>query len=342
MNNLFAFLPMQSSNDLIGDPEALRERLDRDSYLYFEQLIDPERIREVRRDVLKALGALGWTNADEFPLTGQATIDPLREEDETFKEGLQAIQRLRSFHELAHEERLTEVMRQTLGPTAFPHPLKIARVAFPDHYEVSTPPHQDWPNNQGTERLTAAWIPLSDIPAELGGLAVLRGSHRHGLLPMAGHIGAGNRTSTIPDEMAEACRWVTTEFRQGDVLLFPSLTVHAALHNASVYDLRLSVDYRFQLEGEALTPGCLLPHFQRLTWEEIYAGWDEPGHEYYWKDLDYEVVPFEDIPVLGADGTADLREDDIKAILQFERRLRGRLARKRPADAPEAPDTSAR
>ncbi len=71
-------------------------------------------------------------------------------------------------------------MRKVLGESAFPHPLKIARVAFPDHYEASTPPHQDWPNNQGTTELTAAWIPACDITPELGGLAILRGSSQLG------------------------------------------------------------------------------------------------------------------------------------------------------------------
>ncbi len=78
---------------------------------------------------------------------------------------------------------------------------------------------------------------------------------------------------------AEECRWVTSEFRMGDVLLFPSMTVHASLHNASQFHMRLSVDFRYQLEGEALTEGCLQPHFQRLSWEEIYAGWRSDEHQ---------------------------------------------------------------
>src|SRR5262249_37157864 len=148
----------------------------------------------------------------------------------------QEVQKLESFHTLAHDPTLVTTMRSVLGgDSAFPHPLKIARLAFPDHYEASTPPHQDFPNNEGTERLTATWVPLTDIPPELGGLAILRGSHRYGLLQMAGHIGAGNRCAVIPPEMAEECRWVTTEFHQGDVLVFPSLAVHASLHNASEF-----------------------------------------------------------------------------------------------------------
>ena len=183
-----------------------------------------------------------------------------------------------------------------LGPTAFPHPLKICRIGFPEHYEATTPPHQDYPNNQGTTNLTAAWIPVGDVPMDLGPVAILRGSHRYGVLPLGGHMGPGRRQAKVPRKMLEELRWVTTDFSAGDVLVFTSMTVHAALHNITEIDLRLSVDFRYQLEGEALTEICLHPHFQRVTWEEIYAGWGSDRYQYYWKDLEYEVVPFETYP----------------------------------------------
>jgi ectoine hydroxylase-related dioxygenase (phytanoyl-CoA dioxygenase family) len=326
VNNHFAFLPMKVANGLLDDVDALRAQLAEEGYLYFEQLLDREAVHEVRRDVLGVLADLGWTEPNQIPRSNRCIVPPLREEDEAFIEGYQEVQKLESFHTLAHHPALMDAMRKALGPTAFPHPLKIARLAFPGHYEVSTPPHQDYPNNQGTPELTAAWIPLSDLGTDLGGLAVLRGSNRYGLLPMRGHIGAGNRMAAVPEEMAEACRWVTTEFHQGDVLLFPATTVHASLHNASMFDMRLSVDFRYQQEGQALTPGCLLPHFQRLTWEEIYAGWSSTEFQYYWRDLDYEVVPFERLPVEGADGTTDLRPEDVRAILQYQARVEERTA----------------
>ena len=108
---------------------------------------------------------------------------------------------------------------------------------------------------------------------DLGPVAILRGSHRYGVLPLAGHMGPGRRQAKVPRKMLEELRWVTTDFSAGDVLVFTSMTVHAALHNITETDLRLSVDFRYQLEGEALTDVCLEPHFQRVTWEEIYAGW---------------------------------------------------------------------
>ena len=47
-------------------------------------------------------------------------------------------------------------------------------------------------------------------------------------------------------------------------------------------------------------PGSVIaiaPHFGSLDWDDIYADWDSEELQYYWRDLDYEVVPFEDLPV---------------------------------------------
>lgn len=326
MNNRFAFLPMQPANDLLGDPEALRKQMDADGYLLFRDVLDREKVKDLRGEILAALAKRGWVEKPRIPITSRCLIEPLREDDEEYLEGYQDIQRIQLFHEMAHDETLMAIMAQVLGETAFPHPLKIARLAFPDHFEASTPPHQDFPNNQGTSALTAAWIPVTPMVGEMGGLAVLRGSHRWGRLPLARHLGAGNRCAVLPDDMLDQCRWVTTDYDLGDVLLFPSLTVHAAMDNSSRLDMRLSVDYRYQLEGEALTDIVLHPHFQRLTWEEIYAGWKEPGHRYYWHDLDYEEVPFETFELVNHDGSSEFTRAQNLEILQYAARIKTRSA----------------
>lgn len=326
MNNWFAFLPMRESNDLLDAPESLRERMANDGYLYFRGVLDREKVRSLRRCILRTTQKLGWTEPSTMPVSQRCTIPPLREEDDEFIRGYQEVQRLQEFHELAHDDVLMGILRAALGDSAFPHPLKIARLAFPAHHEASTPPHQDFPNNQGTPDLTAAWIPVCDMTEGMGGLAILRGSHRWGLLPLAGHIGAGNRCAVVPPDMAEECRWVTTRFAMGDVLLFPSMTVHAALHNASEFELRLSVDFRYQLEGQPLTAGCLEPHFGQLSWDDVYEGWDSEEHQWYWRDLDYEVVPFEDIPIEGG-GRRELSRDEVGEILRYKQRVDARTAR---------------
>ena len=293
----WAFLPMRSSNELLGDSDALRARLADESYLYFEQVLPVDKLLAVRERITGVLAEAGWIAGGDEQLDARAIRTPVREGEEDFWPALHGVQKLQAFHEFAHEPALVDVMRQVLGPSAFPHPLKISRLIFPEFEAISTPPHQDFPNNQGSTNLTATWIPVGDVPAQLGGVAVLRGSHKWGLLPLETHLGAGNRCAQLPLEMLEECRWVTTDYAIGDVLVFPALAVHAARHNLSPNAMRISIDFRWQLEGEPLTEGCLAPHFGSLDWDDIYADWDSEELQYYWRDLDYEVVPFEDLPV---------------------------------------------
>jgi ectoine hydroxylase-related dioxygenase (phytanoyl-CoA dioxygenase family) len=296
MNNLWAFLPMRESNDLLDDPDALRARLDEDSYLLLRGVLPRDQVLALRDDIIDIMVRCGWVLGGKYTADALSIVSPLSEADDDFHVVYQEVQRLERFHTLAHAPELAALMTKVVGPTAFPHPLKIARLAFPTNHEVSTPPHQDFPNNQGTAELTASWIPVGDVPASMAGLAVLRGSHRHGVLPLVHHPGPGNRQAVLDTELLESCHWVTTDFEAGDVLLFPSTTVHASLNNETD-SMRISVDYRFQREGQPLTPIVLEPHFQRLSWEEVYRDWSSTDLQYYWRDLDYEVVPFETFPL---------------------------------------------
>jgi ectoine hydroxylase-related dioxygenase (phytanoyl-CoA dioxygenase family) len=323
MNNYWAFLPMTPANDLLAEPDALRRRLAEEGYLYLRQALDQDLLLELRRQILEICADKGWVRGGRALMRAETIGKPVREGDARFFEVYDEVQKLEAFHSLAHDEGLLGIMRCALGETAFPHPLKIARLIFPENYEVTTPPHQDYPNNQGTTQLTASWIPLQDCPMELGGLAILRGSNQFGIVPLRFHLGAGNRASIIPPEMQEL-HWVTTDFALGDVVLFPSLTIHASLHNASEFFMRLSVDFRYQLEGEALTEVCLEPHFQRLTWEQIYAGWKSDRWKYAWKKKRYELVPYD----RSSFDVSDLAKTDVFEYFSWQRRLQRRMQRR--------------
>jgi hypothetical protein len=161
---------------------------------------------------------------------------------------------------------------------------------FPGNAETTTPPHQDYPNNQGTTELYACWVPLSDCPMGLGGLAFLPGSHKYGVLPLEFSLGAGGRQASLPSELKDR-PWVTGDYEQGDVLIFHSLMLHRALDNVTER-IRLSVDYRYQSVREPLTEQCLHPHFKRQGWDEIYTGWASPQLQYYWRNLPLLFAPW--------------------------------------------------
>jgi ectoine hydroxylase-related dioxygenase (phytanoyl-CoA dioxygenase family) len=283
--------PMFEANQLLGDAGALRARLSADGYLFFRNIVPVERLTELRDQITRILADFGWIQDGADRMMAQAICRPRREGQPKFFQAHDQIIKLEALHSLAHEESLMNVMRQALGDAAFPHPLCITRLVFPDVPELATPPHQDFPNNQGTPNLTAAWVPLGDCSMEDGSLAIMEGSNKFGVLPLDFHLGAGNRQAVLSEDI-RACRWVGADFRAGDIVLFGALTVHRALSNTNLDRMRLSVDYRFQLEGEALTPGCLQPHFERLSWEKIYEDWKSKEHQYYWQQKEFVEVPW--------------------------------------------------
>lgn len=285
--------PMYEANELLGDPVAMQGRLAQDGYLFLRNVIPSETLLELREQITRILAGFGWIADGDERMAAKAICRPRREGQPKFFEAHDKIIKLEALHSLAHESGLMNVMRQALGESVFPHPLCITRLVFPDAPELSTPPHQDFPNNQGSPNLTAAWIPLADCRKEDGSLAVMEGSNKFGVLPLDFHLGAGNRQAVLNDDVM-SCRWVGADFKLGDVVLFSALTVHRALDNKNVDRMRLSVDFRYQLEGEPLTPICLQPHFERLTWEEIYQDWQSKALQYYWQDKRFDVVEWDE------------------------------------------------
>ena len=279
------------SSPLLSDSAALKQRFDQDGYVFLRGLVDPELLLDLRRQIVEICNEFGWFKPATDPMDAISWTVPKVEGEDGYFDVYDKIQRLQDFHALSHHPSVMHLMQGLLGESAFPHPLSIARLVFPENRDWSTPPHQDYVNNQGTPDLYACWIPLSDCSQAMGSLAVLEGSHKLGLQPVEYALGAGHRQTTLPAEV-EALDWVASDFELGDVLAFHSLAIHRALANDTRH-MRLSVDFRFQAEGEPLTERCLLPHFEREDWADIYRGWDREDLKYYWRDKQFNTVPFD-------------------------------------------------
>jgi len=77
----------------------------------------------------------------------------------------------------------------------------------------------------------------------------------------------------------------------GDVLIFHSLTVHAAAPNLSDR-LRLSLDCRFQDARRVLNPSNLVFAGESgKSWEKTYAGWNSDDLKFYWKGIPLNLKP---------------------------------------------------
>ncbi len=279
MDNATAF---HDSEPDIQDAEVLRRRMDEEGYLFFQGRIPQADIAAVYSDIWQLCIEQDWVDEN-----GKIQVNPpIVEGEERFWEVYDPLQKLESFHALAHHYKILEPLALIMSEPVFVHPRNIGRISFPQATYFATPPHQDFPLIQGAAETYTGWFPLMDCPQKLGGLAVLRGSHKRGLYQVHDAQGAGGMG--ISTEKLDY-EWVTCNYTAGDLLLFHSHTVHKALPNATQSQIRISVDYRYSAISQPVVADGLEPHFGRLAWDEIYAGWQNPDLQYYWQRMPITV-----------------------------------------------------
>jgi hypothetical protein len=274
--------PFNDASDLLETPAALRSEMQTNGYLFLPGLLQPETVGEVYAEILRICQQQGWADAHGHPQG-----PPRLEGHDEFWEVYDPVQQLESFHALAHRPEILHVIEMLVQETPFPHPRNIARITFPQAEHFTTPPHQDHALIQGTPETYTVWMPLSDCPQELGCLTVLAGSHTRSLLPIHKASGPGGVGVDTEDLGLE---WHGSDFQAGDVLIFHSHTVHKALPNRTSDRLRISVDFRYQGASQPIVEDGLLPHYGRLSWDEIYVGWSRPALQYYWRDAPLKIV----------------------------------------------------
>lgn len=285
--------PFNISNTLLEQPENLREQARQDGYLYFKKLIDEDSIMNLRRDFLEICHRHGWVEGGSILMDGiriGEPFGPFMEGDDGYWPVLDEFQSLESFHAFAHHPAILDMCDKLFGEKTLVHPRNIGRIMFPENTKYTTPAHQDFIHIRGTEETFTAWIPLGVCPEHLGGLTVLSGSHRNGIYPVKPAFGAGGLGIETEPLEANGLYWVGGDFDIGDALFFHSHTVHKALPNQTPDKMRLSVDYRYQGSSQPVTQGSLLPHFNRMPWDEIYKGWTSQTYQYYWHDMDLNIV----------------------------------------------------
>jgi hypothetical protein len=282
------------------NPEALKRRAEEEGYLYFRQLLPKDVLLKLRLQILSICKSYGWIEENTALGDGIGNLENIRRlfDRAGAKRGvgvsLEAyadVQRLELFHSLAHHPNLMSIYRRLLGAEALPHPRNIARVMLPDPGLAPTPPHQDFIHIQGTTKVWTCWFPLGDCPRELGGLAILRGSHKSGLLPVKEADGAGGLESWLCSTDYE---WLEHDYEMGDVLTFSSYTVHKALPNTMGNRIRLSCDYRYQNAREAIERKSLEPHYQVTTWEDIYRNWQSDLLKFYWRKKNFSFSEWDE------------------------------------------------
>jgi hypothetical protein len=251
---------LRVSADIADDPELLGQRLTDDGYLYLPGFFDRDAVLRARRSVTDRLADEQLTDP-RYPADLAMALPGSRL---TFKPDLAHDNQ--PLQELLYGRRMLDFYQRLLGGPVRHYDYTWMRAVAPGR---GTAPHGDVVfMGRGTHNLLTAWVPLGDADFTLGGLMVLEGSHRraeivddYALRDVDTYCTNVDGTdepdrfngtlSSDPVRLREELggRWLTAEFKAGDLLTFSIYLVHASLDNRSDR-IRLSSDSRYQLASE--------------------------------------------------------------------------------------------
>jgi hypothetical protein len=269
------------------DSHLLKEEMDTHGYLLLRGLIPTESTRQLLDEVVEILDEAGWLALGHHPSSRVANASSIcGEPDAAFKNVYEKVFNLESFHAFVHNDALQHMMHLLVGPLLLVHPKPIGRLVFPNCERLIIHAHQDHRAISGDSESYTMWMPLHDCPQELGPLQILESSHHYGLQSI------DPETGIIPKDSARGGDWAAGQINASDVLIFHSLTVHAASPNLS-NQLRISMDCRFQSADRAIDPANLVfpGSSKRRTWETTYNNWHSDRLKYFWKQMPLKLKP---------------------------------------------------
>ena len=278
---------LRTSCDALHDRAELDRRMDRDGYLFLPGLLDRQLVLTARRELLRRLAARRLLAPGRDPQEGVAA--PAAAIDASATGDLaRALSRANEpLDQVLYAGPMLQFYEFFLGGPVRHFDFTWFR-AKPPGGGQTTKPHCDIVfMGRGTKRLFTSWTPFGDTPFEMGGLMVLEHSHlQEGL---KGTYGAGDVDSycanageaelLVEQASPESSgayssdavavqgewggRWLTAEYRMGDVLIFNMYLLHASSDNQTDR-IRLSSDSRYQRADEPI--------------DERWIGVDPPGH----------------------------------------------------------------
>jgi hypothetical protein len=261
--------PMVPSNDLLKKPAKLRDRLDRDGYLYFSRIVAREQVVAAATEVEGMMMANRWSTEElqkrEIDRHGVCWGIPAPE-----------VSRAHPLPAPTHPFRISDSARDAFcGPSV----MAVIRTVFGGgvhrlpHYalELSYPGEQHGFSmpavhmNRGTKLALNAWVPLLDVPVTGGGLIAVGGSnsakeYEKVRLTYGSHEvesgdirGDGTFTSDPQELLRYGKRLHCTSFEAGDLVLSTVYTMQGFATNTTRH-WRVSATSRWIMEGDDVGP----------------------------------------------------------------------------------------
>ena len=260
LGRLAALLPSNPADA----PARLQERYREHGYLWLRGMLPRAEVLEFRRYFFAALSDSGILESGSDPVDGFYSGADLNQQ--VHKRHMEVV-RSAAYEAFCLHPRLWRFLDGFLGGMSYLHKRKMVRYTRPGELN-GTPAHYDLIYLRGgTDRLVTAWIPLGDIPVQMGGLVYLEGSDGLGRQMEAefsaqnAALGAEERISAYNRNMSEGgwvskdlpemaqrfdARWLWADYEAGDVMLHSPYMIHASTANTDPKRLRLSTDIRYQ------------------------------------------------------------------------------------------------
>jgi len=243
----------------------LREQFEAQGYLWLKGLLDRQEVLAFRRRYFAAFAGTGLLAPGSDPLEG--IYSGGGEDKEATHRLMLEVVRWAAYEAFCLSAPIIKFYEDFLQEPVYLHKRKLIRYNRPrdpkctgGHYDLTY-------LRGGTDRLCSSWLPLGDVPVEMGGLIYLEGSAAVGrqleaeylqqtaTLPYEKRISAynfGSKSGWLGEDLPAIAekyggRWLVGNYEAGDMLIHGPYTIHASTENCDKQGrMRLSTDIRYQ------------------------------------------------------------------------------------------------
>lgn len=289
------FGELEPANAVLDDPAAMRDVMADRGHLFFRQLLDPEIVRAARHEILMKYAIIGEID-DRHPVDDAIAGDGAGVRAANLRAFSESVRTGAAYLRVTDAPEVLAVHEALLDGQVRSFDMRWPRFVRPGE---GCGFHCDGPYmNRGTSRIFSSWIPLGRVDRSEGALILLENSHRSEKLH-SGYLAAdadrdGLTWLDADPSVVQAdygTRWLTTDFRPGDVLCFGMHMLHGALDNQSPTGrCRLSSDSRYQRIDEPADPRWNGDDFEGHGGRRVfYPGlgqWNNDDFQDEWKDVD--------------------------------------------------------
>ena len=254
--------------------DVLRDQYDVQGYVWLKHLIAPAEVWDFRARYFAALRSAAMIAPESNPVDG--IYAGSGENKRLVTEKLVEISRWARYEAFCLAKPIVDFYEALFQAPIYLHKRMLIRHTRPGDPNC-TGAHYDLVYlRAGTDRLCTSWIPIGDIPVDMGGLVYLEGSDGWGRTMEAefsiknADLSPEERLSAYNKNMNEAgwltknlpeladrlsTRWLMADYEAGDMVVHSPYMIHASTMNENPEGrMRLSTDIRFQRASDEIDP----------------------------------------------------------------------------------------